>query len=66
MLNNKVIKLLLKTVPMVPIVFDTIILDADRRTDWVGKLSYTDVHMLILLLRIDVGNDKKIFFFVDI
>ena len=47
---------------MVPIVFDTIILDADRRTDWVGKLSYTDVHMLILLLRIDVGNDKKIFF----
>ena len=65
-MNNKVIKLLLKTVPMVPIVFDTIILDADRRTDWVGKLSYTDVHMLILLLRIDVGNDKKIFFFVDI
>ena len=62
MLNNKVIKLLLKTFPMVPIVFDTIILDADRRTDWVGKLSYTDVHMLILLLRIDVGNDKKIFF----
>ena len=62
MLNNKVIKLLLKTVPMVPIVFDTIILDADRRTDWVGKLSYTDVHMLILLLRIDVGNDQKIFF----
>ena len=47
---------------MVPIVFDTIILDADRRTDWFGKLSYTDVHMLILLLRIDVGNDKKIFF----
>ena len=62
MLNNKVIKLLLKTVPMVPIVFDTIILYTDRRTDWVGKLSYTDVHMLILLLRIDVGNDKKIFF----
>ena len=56
------IKLLLKTFPMVPIVFDTIILDADRRTDWVGKLSYTDVHMLILLLRIDVGNDQKIFF----